>query len=55
MNKVEKVMREYKKGDLRSGSKEGPVVKSQDQAIAIALSEQEQSNRAKRDSKNKVW
>lgn len=37
--KVAKVMREYKKGDLHSGSKKGPVVKSRPQAIAIALSE----------------
>lgn len=37
--KVEKVMREYKKGDLHSGSKRGPTVKNRKQAIAIALSE----------------
>lgn len=37
--KVEKVMGEYKKGELHSGSKTGPVVKSKKQAIAIALSE----------------
>lgn len=37
--KVGKVMDEYKAGTLRSGSKKGPVVKSRDQAIAIALSE----------------
>lgn len=36
--KVAKVMREYKGGSLHSG-KGGPVVKSRDQAIAIALSE----------------
>jgi len=36
--KVGKVMREFKKGELRSG-KEGPVVKNPKQAIAIALSE----------------
>jgi hypothetical protein len=38
-NKVEKVMREYKSGELHSGSKKGPRVKSRKQAIAIALSE----------------
>lgn len=38
-SKVEKVMREYKKGELRSGSKTGPKVKSRKQAIAIAMSE----------------
>lgn len=37
--KVSKVMKEYGKGELHSGSKKGPVVKSQKQAIAIALSE----------------
>lgn len=37
--KVSKVMRKYSKGELRSGSKEGPVVKSRKQAIAIAMSE----------------
>lgn len=38
-NKVEKVMREFKEGTLRSGSKKGPKVKSRKQAIAIGLSE----------------
>lgn len=37
--KVQKVMREFKAGELHSGSKKGPVVKSRKQAIAIALSE----------------
>lgn len=37
--KVAKVMREYGKGELHSGSKKGPVVKSRKQAIAIAMSE----------------
>jgi hypothetical protein len=37
--KVAKVMREYDKGELHSGSKKGPVVKSRKQAIAIAMSE----------------
>jgi ribosomal protein L21E len=35
--KVSKVMREFGKGELHSG-KGGPVVKSQKQAVAIALS-----------------
>jgi ribosomal protein L21E len=38
--KVRKVMKEYKAGGLRSG-KGGPVVKSQKQAVAIAMSEAE--------------
>ena len=37
--KIGKVMREYKEGELHSGSKHGPKVKSKSQAIAIALSE----------------
>jgi hypothetical protein len=37
--KVAKVMHEWKAGTLHSGSKRGPVVKSQKQAVAIALSE----------------
>lgn len=37
--KVKKVMGEYKRGELHSGSKSGPVVKSKKQAVAIAMSE----------------
>mgnify|MGYP003340232877 CR=1 FL=1 len=37
--KVGKVMKEYKAGELHSGSKSGPAVKSRKQAIAIAMSE----------------
>ena len=40
--KVEKVMKEYGKGELHSGKKgpgKGPVVKSKKQAVAIAMSE----------------
>ena len=37
-NKMKKVMGEYKEGTLHSG-KGGPVVKSRDQAVAIAMSE----------------
>jgi Family of unknown function (DUF6496) len=39
MAKVGKVMKEYKSGELHSGSKSGPAVTSRKQAIAIALSE----------------
>lgn len=38
-DKVEKVMSEYKHGELHSGSKKGPKVTSRKQAIAIAMSE----------------
>ena len=37
--KIAKVMREFKRGVLHSGSKRGPEVKKKSQAIAIALSE----------------
>lgn len=37
--KMSKVMGEFKSGDLRSGSKSGPVVKNRKQAVAIAMSE----------------
>jgi len=37
--KIEKVMHEYKEGELHSGSKHGPKVTGRKQAIAIALSE----------------
>jgi hypothetical protein len=37
--KVSKVMREFKKGKLHSGSKKGKVVTNRKQAIAIGLSE----------------
>lgn len=37
--KVERVMREFKTGTLRSGSASGPKVRNRKQAIAIAMSE----------------
>lgn len=37
--KVAKVMHEWKAGELHSGSKHGPAVTSQKQAVAIAISE----------------
>ncbi len=37
--KVAKVMGEFKRGDLHSGSAKGPIVKNPKQAMAIALSE----------------
>lgn len=38
LKKVHKVMKEFKKGELTSGSSKGPQVKSRKQAVAIALS-----------------
>ena len=37
--KVSKVMHEFGKGKLHSGSKQGPKVTNQKQAVAIALSQ----------------
>lgn len=37
--KIGKVMHEYKMGELHTGSKAGPMVKSRKQAVAIAMSE----------------
>lgn len=36
---MKKTMEEFKEGELHSGSKKGPIVKSRKQAIAIGLSE----------------
>ena len=44
--KVAKVMREFKEGSLRSGSKKGPKVTDRKQAVAIALSEAGLSKKA---------
>jgi hypothetical protein len=49
--KVKKVMREFKRGELHSGSKKGPVVRSRKQAVAIALKEAGVSNTQKRKKK----
>lgn len=45
--KVQKVMHEFKHGELHSGSDKGPLVKGRKQAIAIALSEQRKKNAGK--------
>ena len=45
--KMQKVMHEYKAGELHSGSKEGPKVKSRKQAIAIGLNQSGQSRKAR--------
>ena len=51
--KVAKVMGEYKEGTLHAG-KGGSVVKSQKQAVAIALSEAKMPMRGQRTAKNKA-
>jgi hypothetical protein len=41
--KIQKVMSEFKRGKLRSGSAKGPKVRSRKQAIAISLSQSRKS------------
>ena len=48
--RMKEEMDKWKRGELHSGSKTGPVVESQKQAIAIGLSE---SGQSKKDRNNK--
>jgi hypothetical protein len=51
---VKTVMDEWKAGKLHSGSPKGPKVKSQKQAVAIALNESGQSKARKNRLKDKA-
>lgn len=42
---VKATMDEWKRGTLHSGSKKGPVVRSQKRAVAIALNEQRRAKK----------
>lgn len=44
---IKAVMKEFKAGKLRSGSKQGPKVKNAKQAIAIAISESKPKGKRK--------
>ena len=50
--KVAKVMREYKKGDLKIGKSKKPV-KNKKQALAIALSEAGMSKKRRKNGRKK--
>lgn len=43
--KIEKIMHEFKEGELHSGSKKGPKVTNPKQAIAIAISEKKKGKK----------
>ena len=46
--KIKKVMHEFEKGELHSGSKKGPVVKKPKQALAIGFSEAKKADKKKK-------
>jgi hypothetical protein len=46
--KVKSVMHEWKTGTLHSGSKKGPIVRNQKQAVAIALSQTGQARKTRK-------
>jgi hypothetical protein len=52
IDKIKKVMHEFKSGELHSGSKVGPIVRSRKQAVAIALNEKRHE---KADHSWKAW
>lgn len=51
--KMKKVMREWKAGELRSGSKHGPIVTGRRQAVAIGLSESRKAAAGRRRASKK--
>ena len=49
----DEVMHKWKAGQLHSGSKRGPAVKSQAQAVAIMLSEKRKAKAGKKEYRSK--
>jgi hypothetical protein len=49
----DQVMHKFKHGELHSGSKSGPAVKSRQQAIAIMMSEKRAAGKGKAEYKSK--
>ena len=52
--KIGKIMGEFKKGSLKSGSKKGPPVTKKAQAVAIALSSAGKGKKKKKKRGKKV-
>ena len=50
----QEVMSKWKAGTLRSGSKKGPKVSSQKQAVAIMLSEKREAKKGKKEYQSKT-
>ena len=50
----DEVMNKFKEGELHSGSKSGPPVKSRKQAIAIMLSERRAAGKGKKEYASKA-
>jgi len=50
----EEVMHKFKHGELHSGSKKGPKVKSRPQAIAIMMSEKRAAKGGKKEYQSKA-
>jgi hypothetical protein len=50
----DEVMSKWKSGDLHSGSKKGPKVDNQKQAVAIMLSEKRAAGKGKKEYKSKA-
>lgn len=46
--KIKKVIHEFEEGELHSGSKKGPKVKSKEQALAIGYAEAKEKKKKKK-------
>lgn len=49
----DEVMSKFKRGELHSGSKHGPIVKSRKQAIAIMFSERRKARAGKKEYRSR--
>jgi hypothetical protein len=53
VDKIKKSVEEFEHGELHSGSKKGPLVKSKAQALAIGYSEQKKEGKKPKSKKRK--